>query len=44
MGHYASQCPHKPEKGKKKKHHAHTIEAEEHKSKDDVFIFVSTLT
>jgi hypothetical protein len=26
MGHYASQCPHKHEKGKKKKHHAHTAE------------------
>jgi hypothetical protein len=30
MGHYASQFPHKHEKGKKKKHHANTIEAREH--------------
>jgi hypothetical protein len=27
--------PHKHEKGKKKKHHAHTTKVEEHKSKDE---------
>jgi hypothetical protein len=43
MGHYASQCPHKHEKGKKKKHHAHIADDEEHKSKDEEFVFVSTL-
>jgi hypothetical protein len=43
MGHYAAQCPLRHEKGKKK-HHAHAIDAEEHKSKDEEFVFVSTLT
>jgi hypothetical protein len=44
MGHYASRCPHKHEKGKKKKHHAHVADVEEHKSKDEEFVFVSALT
>jgi hypothetical protein len=44
MGHYVAKCPNKHEKGKKKKHHAHTADAEEHKSKDEEFVFVSTLT
>jgi hypothetical protein len=44
MGHYSSQCPHKHEKGKKKKHHAHVADVEEHKSKDEEFVFVLALT
>jgi hypothetical protein len=44
MGHYASQVPLKHENGKKKKHHADTTKDEEHKSKDEEFVFVSSLT
>jgi hypothetical protein len=44
MGHYAAQCPHKHETGKKKKHHAHATSIEEHKSKDEKFVLVSALT
>jgi hypothetical protein len=44
MGHYVTQCPHKHEKGKKKKHHAHTTNIEEQMSKDEEFLFVSTVT
>jgi hypothetical protein len=34
-GHYSSQFSHKHENGKKKKHHAHTTKAGEHKTKDE---------
>lgn len=44
MGHYASQCPHKLENTKKKKNHAHTIEYQEHKDEDFVFILALTGT
>jgi hypothetical protein len=44
MGHYAAQCPHKHEKEKKKKHHAHAADVEEHKPKDEEFVFISALT
>jgi hypothetical protein len=43
MRHYATQCPHGHEKGKKK-NHAHAINIEEHKAKDEEFVFVSALT
>jgi hypothetical protein len=43
IGHYAAQCPHRHEKGKKK-HHAHATDIEDHKVKDEEFLFVSTLT
>jgi hypothetical protein len=43
MGHYATQCPHRHEKGKKK-HHAHAINTKDHKAKDEEFVFVSALT
>jgi hypothetical protein len=42
MGHYAAQCPHRHEKGKKK-HHAHATDTEDHKAKDEEFVFVSAL-
>jgi hypothetical protein len=42
MGHYVAQCPLRHEKGNKK-HHAHATNAEEHKSKDEEFVFVSAL-
>jgi hypothetical protein len=44
MGHYATQCPHKIEKEKKMKHHAHVVDVEEHKPKYEEFIFISSLT
>jgi hypothetical protein len=43
MGHYDAQCPHKHEK-EKKKHHAHVANDEEHKPKDEEFVFISALT
>ena len=43
MGHYATQCPRRHEKGKKK-NHAHAINTEDHKAKDEEFVFVSALT
>jgi hypothetical protein len=46
MGHYAAQCPHRNEKGKRK-HHAHATDTEEptsqKKAKDEEFVFVSAL-
>jgi hypothetical protein len=33
MGHYGAQCPHKHENEKRKKHHAHEVDGEEHKHK-----------
>jgi hypothetical protein len=40
LGHYAFQCPHRKEKGK---HHAHAMDTETNESKDEDYVFVSTL-